>query len=119
MNLTAGGAFLLALVNSGDVAHVDEVGPPAAGYGGRWAHSMTSMIAVLLVFTGSLAADGRAACKLDLHVAPKATSFDLSDRGVLSSSQFTVTITNTVADLTGRPPRTLAEFVREHASVFS
>ncbi|MET0709525.1 MAG: SDR family oxidoreductase [Tardiphaga sp.] len=30
----------------------------------------------------------------------------------------TITITNTVADLTGRPPRTLAEFVREHASVF-
>ena len=30
----------------------------------------------------------------------------------------TVTITNTVADLTGRPPRTVAEFVQEHASVF-
>jgi uncharacterized protein YbjT (DUF2867 family) len=30
----------------------------------------------------------------------------------------TVTITNTIADLTGRPPRTVAEFVREHASVF-
>jgi len=30
----------------------------------------------------------------------------------------TVTITNTVADLTGRPPRTVAEFVLEHASVF-
>ena len=30
----------------------------------------------------------------------------------------TVTITNTVAELTGRPPRTVAEFVREHASVF-
>lgn len=29
----------------------------------------------------------------------------------------TVTITNTVAELTGRPPRTVAEFVREHASV--
>jgi hypothetical protein len=29
-----------------------------------------------------------------------------------------VTITNTVADLTGRPPRTVAEFVQEHASVF-
>jgi uncharacterized protein YbjT (DUF2867 family) len=30
----------------------------------------------------------------------------------------TVTITNTVADLTGRPPRTVAEFVQENASVF-
>jgi uncharacterized protein YbjT (DUF2867 family) len=30
----------------------------------------------------------------------------------------TVTITDTVADLTGRPPRTGAEFVQEHASVF-
>jgi hypothetical protein len=30
----------------------------------------------------------------------------------------TVTITNTVADLTGRPPRTVAEFVQEHASAF-
>jgi uncharacterized protein YbjT (DUF2867 family) len=30
----------------------------------------------------------------------------------------TVTITDTVADLTGRPPRTVAEFVQEHASVF-
>jgi len=29
-----------------------------------------------------------------------------------------VTITNTVADLTGRPPRTAAEFVQEHASAF-
>lgn len=30
----------------------------------------------------------------------------------------TVTITSTVADLTGRPPRTFAEFAREHAAVF-
>ena len=30
----------------------------------------------------------------------------------------TVTITNTVADLTGRPPRTVAEFAHEHAAVF-
>jgi hypothetical protein len=30
----------------------------------------------------------------------------------------TVTITSTIADLTGRPPRTLAEFVRGHASAF-
>jgi uncharacterized protein YbjT (DUF2867 family) len=30
----------------------------------------------------------------------------------------TVTITNTIADLTGRPPRTVGEFVREHAAVF-
>jgi len=30
----------------------------------------------------------------------------------------TVTITNTVADLTGRPPRTVGEFVREHAAAF-
>ena len=30
----------------------------------------------------------------------------------------TVTITNTVADLTGRPPRTVAEFVQEHAAAF-
>ena len=30
----------------------------------------------------------------------------------------TLTITNTVADLTGRPPRTVAEFVQESASVF-
>jgi uncharacterized protein YbjT (DUF2867 family) len=30
----------------------------------------------------------------------------------------TLTITCTVADLTGRPPRTVAQFVREHASVF-
>ena len=30
----------------------------------------------------------------------------------------TVTITNTVAELTGRPPRTVAEFVQKHASVF-
>jgi uncharacterized protein YbjT (DUF2867 family) len=30
----------------------------------------------------------------------------------------TVTITTTVADLTGRPPRTVAEFVREHAATF-
>ena len=28
----------------------------------------------------------------------------------------TVTITTTVADLTGRPPRTVAEFVQENAS---
>jgi uncharacterized protein YbjT (DUF2867 family) len=30
----------------------------------------------------------------------------------------TVTITSTIADLTGRPPLTVAEFVREHASCF-
>jgi uncharacterized protein YbjT (DUF2867 family) len=30
----------------------------------------------------------------------------------------TVTITTTVADLTGRPPRTVREFVREHAATF-
>ena len=30
----------------------------------------------------------------------------------------TVTITSTIADLTGRPPRTVPEFVREHASSF-
>ena len=30
----------------------------------------------------------------------------------------TVTITSTVADLTGRPPRTVAEFAREHAAAF-
>jgi uncharacterized protein YbjT (DUF2867 family) len=30
----------------------------------------------------------------------------------------TVTITSTIADLTGRPPRTVDEFVREHASAF-
>jgi len=30
----------------------------------------------------------------------------------------TVTITNTIAELTGKPPRTVAEFVRENASVF-
>jgi uncharacterized protein YbjT (DUF2867 family) len=30
----------------------------------------------------------------------------------------TVTITTTVADLTGRPPRTVGEFVREHAATF-
>ena len=30
----------------------------------------------------------------------------------------TVTISNTVADLTGRPPRTVAEFVQENVSVF-
>jgi len=30
----------------------------------------------------------------------------------------TVTITNTIADLTGRPPRTVAEFVREHVGSF-
>jgi len=30
----------------------------------------------------------------------------------------TVTITSTIADLTGRPPRTVEEFVREHASFF-
>jgi len=30
----------------------------------------------------------------------------------------TVTITNTIADLTGRPPRTVGEFVREHAAAF-
>jgi len=30
----------------------------------------------------------------------------------------TVTITSTIADLTGRPARTVAEFVREHASSF-
>ena len=30
----------------------------------------------------------------------------------------TVTITTTVADLTGRPPRTVAEFAREHAAAF-
>jgi len=29
-----------------------------------------------------------------------------------------VTITSTIADLTGRPPRTVAEFVREHAAYF-
>ena len=37
INLTAGGAFLLALVNRGGVARVEESGPPAAGYGERWA----------------------------------------------------------------------------------
>jgi len=31
----------------------------------------------------------------------------------------TVTITSTIADLTGRPPLTVAEFVREHAAVFA
>ena len=31
----------------------------------------------------------------------------------------TVTIASTVADLTGRPPLTVAEFVREHASMFA
>ena len=30
----------------------------------------------------------------------------------------TVTITNTIADLTGRPPRTVGDFVREHAAAF-
>jgi uncharacterized protein YbjT (DUF2867 family) len=30
----------------------------------------------------------------------------------------TVTITSTIADLTGQPPKTVAEFVREHASSF-
>jgi len=30
----------------------------------------------------------------------------------------TVTITSTIADLTGRPPRTVADFVREHAGAF-
>ena len=30
----------------------------------------------------------------------------------------TVTITNPVARFTGRPPRTVAEFVQEHTSVF-
>ena len=30
----------------------------------------------------------------------------------------TVTITNTIADLTGRPPRTVGVFVREHAAAF-
>jgi uncharacterized protein YbjT (DUF2867 family) len=30
----------------------------------------------------------------------------------------TVTITNTIADLIGRPPVTVAEFIREHASLF-
>jgi hypothetical protein len=30
----------------------------------------------------------------------------------------TVTITSTIADLIGRPPVTVAEFVREHASLF-
>jgi uncharacterized protein YbjT (DUF2867 family) len=30
----------------------------------------------------------------------------------------TVTITSTIADLTGRPPQTVAEFVQENASVF-
>jgi len=30
----------------------------------------------------------------------------------------TVTITSTIADLTGRPPRTVPEFVREHVSAF-
>ena len=30
----------------------------------------------------------------------------------------TVTITNTIADLTGQPPRTVGDFVREHAAVF-
>ena len=30
----------------------------------------------------------------------------------------TVTITSTIPDLTGRAPRTVAEFVREHAAYF-
>jgi len=30
----------------------------------------------------------------------------------------TVTIASTIVDLTGRPPRTVAAFVREHASLF-
>jgi hypothetical protein len=30
----------------------------------------------------------------------------------------TVTITNVVADLTGRPPRTFVEFARDHAAMF-
>jgi uncharacterized protein YbjT (DUF2867 family) len=30
----------------------------------------------------------------------------------------TVTITNTVAELIGRPPRTVTEFVQEHAAAF-
>ena len=35
MNLTAGGAFLLPHSDRVGDAHVEEVGPPAAGYGGR------------------------------------------------------------------------------------
>jgi predicted NUDIX family NTP pyrophosphohydrolase len=30
----------------------------------------------------------------------------------------TVTITNVVSDLTGRPPRTFSEFARDHAAIF-
>jgi hypothetical protein len=35
MNPTAGGASLLALDNRGGCARIEEVGPPAAGYGER------------------------------------------------------------------------------------
>jgi hypothetical protein len=35
MNLTACGAFLLPHGDRDGDAHVEEVGPPAAGYGGR------------------------------------------------------------------------------------
>jgi hypothetical protein len=44
--------------------------------------------------------------------------------GILASGAYqragetTVTITTTIAELTGRPPRTFAEFVREHAASF-
>jgi len=37
MNLTAGGAFLLPHGDRDGGARVVEVGPPAAGYGERWA----------------------------------------------------------------------------------
>jgi hypothetical protein len=36
MNPTAGGASLLPHGNRGGGARVEEVGPPAAGYGERW-----------------------------------------------------------------------------------
>jgi len=45
-------------------------------------------------------------------------AFRLPSSKAFPLSVQTVTITNTVADLTGRQPTTVADFVQENASVF-
>ena len=51
-------------------------------------------------------------------VSPAVTESALAIGAYQRSGGKTVTITSTIADLTGRPPRTVGEFVREHAAAF-
>ena len=51
-------------------------------------------------------------------LSPAVTQSALAIAAYQRAGGKTVTITSTIADLTGRPPRTVPEFVREHASSF-